>query len=443
MARWAEFAAEAPELAEAGRALLQQFGVGLAFLATVRPDGGPRLHPVCAILHEGGLYVLVVDSPKQRDLLRDGRHALHSFPSPRADDEFYATGRARPVDDPELVAAVRAAQRAAGGESTGDERCFELDLERCLHARYKPRGEPDNWPPVYTRWAEHGDAASRTEEPELRVLDSASAADLRLLEERIGAFNADATGRRDGRLLALFLRDEAGRLRAGLSGHTWGGCAEVRYLWVRAEERRRGLGSRILAATEREAAALGCHQPARDGPARAAGPAPAVPRAGRRSVIEVAERVAIRADLERVWRALGDPAEVVRWDTGVVAPLDAPPDYPRPGQHVRWRYRLGPLRLVLHDRPVEVRPPERLRSRIRLGGFDFDETYDLAASGSGVVLSARLGVSSPVPLVGPLLAAVLGAPLARAIVRSSLAAIRRHCEARPGAGGGLGYPGRP
>jgi hypothetical protein len=35
-----------PDLADASRALLYQFGVGLAFLSTVRPDGGPRVHPV-------------------------------------------------------------------------------------------------------------------------------------------------------------------------------------------------------------------------------------------------------------------------------------------------------------------------------------------------------------------------------------------------------------
>ena len=39
MLTWAEFAHARPELAEAGRRLLYQFGVGLAFLATVRADG--------------------------------------------------------------------------------------------------------------------------------------------------------------------------------------------------------------------------------------------------------------------------------------------------------------------------------------------------------------------------------------------------------------------
>ena len=41
MVTWAEFAAAEPELADAGRSQLYQFGVGLAFLATVRRDGAP------------------------------------------------------------------------------------------------------------------------------------------------------------------------------------------------------------------------------------------------------------------------------------------------------------------------------------------------------------------------------------------------------------------
>jgi hypothetical protein len=44
---WAEFAHARPDLGDADRRLLYQFGVGLAFLATVRADGGPRLHPMC------------------------------------------------------------------------------------------------------------------------------------------------------------------------------------------------------------------------------------------------------------------------------------------------------------------------------------------------------------------------------------------------------------
>ena len=51
---WQHFASARPDLAEGGKSSLYQFGVGLAFLSTVRPDGGPRLHPLCS----GGLAAL-------------------------------------------------------------------------------------------------------------------------------------------------------------------------------------------------------------------------------------------------------------------------------------------------------------------------------------------------------------------------------------------------
>jgi hypothetical protein len=153
MATWRDLERDAPELAAAGRALLQQFGVGLGYLATVRADGGPRVHPFCPILHDGGLYGLIAHSPKQRDLLRDGRYAIHSFPSPDRDDEFYVTGSARAHRDPGLIAAVRQTMISAGATSSGDETLFEFDVERALLATYKKRGEPDNWPPRYTKWA--------------------------------------------------------------------------------------------------------------------------------------------------------------------------------------------------------------------------------------------------------------------------------------------------
>ena len=94
MATWAEFERRSPELAARGREILYHHGVPLGYLATVREDGGPRVHPFCPIVHGSGLYGLIGPSPKQRDLLRDGRCAIHSFPLPDRDDEFYIAGRA-------------------------------------------------------------------------------------------------------------------------------------------------------------------------------------------------------------------------------------------------------------------------------------------------------------------------------------------------------------
>ncbi len=93
---------------------------------------------------------------------------------------------------------------------------------------------------------------------EIRFVEEPARTDLDWLEDEIYRFNVQATGHRDGRTLAAFLRDASGALRAGLAGHTWGGCCEIRFLFLRESERRTGLGRALLGAAEREAAARGC-----------------------------------------------------------------------------------------------------------------------------------------------------------------------------------------
>jgi uncharacterized protein YndB with AHSA1/START domain len=137
--------------------------------------------------------------------------------------------------------------------------------------------------------------------------------------------------------------------------------------------------------------------------------------------------VEIAAPPARVWRALCDPAEVVQWDTGVVEALDAPADYPHPGQHVRWRYSDGPFRL-LHDRPQEVVPERTLRSLIAIGPAQFDETYTLEPRDGGTRLTASMIVRVPLWLGGPLAERVYVGPTSRRTVGASLASIKRHCE---------------
>ena len=147
--RWEAFAAQAPEIAGAGRALIYQYGVGLGFLATLRADGAPRLHPVCPVVTEGGLFVFVVDrSPKVRDLRRDPRFALHAMPPDAVDDEFVVNGRAEPVSDHALEARVLATYLAQGTTSE-DHTLFELLVDRALHVQYGPRPSP---PQAYHRW---------------------------------------------------------------------------------------------------------------------------------------------------------------------------------------------------------------------------------------------------------------------------------------------------
>jgi hypothetical protein len=139
MASWSELSAASPDLAARAQALLYQFGVGLGFLGTVDPGGAPRVHPLCPIVCDGELYLLVIPGPKCGDLERDGRFALHSFPCEDNEDAAYLTGRAVVVDhDPVRRATVEQqflAERATipiPSASLAEQTLFRLDVERCL-----------------------------------------------------------------------------------------------------------------------------------------------------------------------------------------------------------------------------------------------------------------------------------------------------------------------
>jgi len=155
MATWRDLRADRPDLAEAGRALLYQFGVGLAFLGTVRPDGGPRLHPICPLFADNRLFAFLVPSPKREDLGRDPRYALHSFPCAESEDAFYLRGEARPCDDDALRAQLTAqflaerSQLALSADELVDQGLFEFDVDRCLLTRTDGHGDPK---PRHTVW---------------------------------------------------------------------------------------------------------------------------------------------------------------------------------------------------------------------------------------------------------------------------------------------------
>lgn len=153
MTTWQEFAARDPQLAADGERVLllhpeptAPAQAGLAYLATIRADGGPRVHPIAPVLYDGRLFAFILrDSPKRSDLLRDGRYALHSFPYPLEDfsaEEFYLAGHAELVSDAAIRAAVaeRCGDRAERGE------VFELRVERAMHRAAQ-------WnPPAYRSW---------------------------------------------------------------------------------------------------------------------------------------------------------------------------------------------------------------------------------------------------------------------------------------------------
>jgi GNAT superfamily N-acetyltransferase len=84
--------------------------------------------------------------------------------------------------------------------------------------------------------------------------------DLRRLEEAIYEFNVQATGISDGRPFASFLRDAEKVVIGGISGWTWGKTCFIGHLFVPAELRKKGYGTRLVQAVEAEAIDRGCDQ---------------------------------------------------------------------------------------------------------------------------------------------------------------------------------------
>jgi GNAT superfamily N-acetyltransferase len=95
---------------------------------------------------------------------------------------------------------------------------------------------------------------------ELRLEDEPRLEDVAALDDRLYRHNIMATGCDNGRWLAIFVRDGAGEVMAGLHGWTWGRTGFVRTLWVREDLRGRGLGACLLGKAEQEAARRGCRE---------------------------------------------------------------------------------------------------------------------------------------------------------------------------------------
>jgi hypothetical protein len=143
MITWTELERRQPALAAAGRSMFYQHGIALGFLATVRKDGGPRVHPVCPVLSPAGLHVLILPGPKRGDLRRDGRYSLHTetFAPPREDDGFAVSGRATEVADQATRGIVRVQVLADFGALWPDFdelTLFELSVASCLLTLTQP-----------------------------------------------------------------------------------------------------------------------------------------------------------------------------------------------------------------------------------------------------------------------------------------------------------------
>jgi GNAT superfamily N-acetyltransferase len=92
----------------------------------------------------------------------------------------------------------------------------------------------------------------------LVVEDSPDPAELALLEERVAAAAIAAAGLGEDEEFGIFLRDDEGRMLAGISGAVWGGFCELHAMWVDESLRRRGLARALMTAAEDEARRRGC-----------------------------------------------------------------------------------------------------------------------------------------------------------------------------------------
>ncbi len=134
---WKTFESQSPDLAEFAKARLHN---KVAYLATIRKDGSPRVHPFTPIIGEGHFFVFMeTTSPKGHDLRRDGRYAVHCSVSDTSGEsgEVIVTGRARFLEDPEAralavsICPYKPAERYI---------LFEFELESVLITEYKDDG---------------------------------------------------------------------------------------------------------------------------------------------------------------------------------------------------------------------------------------------------------------------------------------------------------------
>ncbi len=135
MGTWGDFAASDPGLASFGEGRFKDAEV--AYLATVRVDGTPRVHPVTPFIAEGRLLLFTGPaSPKGRDLRRHGHYALHSLVTDQngTGDEFTVRGSARLQEDAD---SRRIASAAAPYSCEDSYVLFELSVEGASSTIYE------------------------------------------------------------------------------------------------------------------------------------------------------------------------------------------------------------------------------------------------------------------------------------------------------------------
>ncbi len=140
---WKLLESQAPEIAQFAKERLHG---KVAYLATVRKDGSPRVHPFTPIIGEGHFFVFMEStSPKGHDLRRDGRYAIHCSVTDTSgkSGEVILTGKAKFIEDSTLRAL---AVRISPYKPADRYILFEFDIESATITEYPPGG------PVRRHW---------------------------------------------------------------------------------------------------------------------------------------------------------------------------------------------------------------------------------------------------------------------------------------------------
>lgn len=130
MASWQEVTGAAPQLADK---IQQRFEAhGLAIIATVRRDGGPRISGIETQFGSGELWLgMMPGSFKAADLLREPRFALHCATVDKHVQEGDAkiSGLAVHVEDEATFQAYVQASGGKSGPTLGSFHLFRLDVK--------------------------------------------------------------------------------------------------------------------------------------------------------------------------------------------------------------------------------------------------------------------------------------------------------------------------
>lgn len=141
---WSIFEENSPELA---RLAYEKLNRKIAYLATLKKDGAPRLHPVTPFIGSGMLFIFTEpSSPKIRDLRRDGRYAMHCTVDRQGPlVEILVSGEAVVISDP--FVRERAESIAASPVVIDSYVLFEFQVKSVLVVAYDEERKP-----VVHRW---------------------------------------------------------------------------------------------------------------------------------------------------------------------------------------------------------------------------------------------------------------------------------------------------